>query len=67
MRFMMLMIPKGYENSAPGTMPDYKAVEAMMKYNKSLQEAGVLLSLEGLHPSSMGWVPVSRSPGVNQS
>ena len=54
MRFMMLMIPKGYENSAPGTMPDYKAVEAMMKYNKSLQEAGVLLSLEGLHPPSMG-------------
>jgi len=54
MRFMMLMIPKGYESSAPGTMPDPKAVEAMMKYNKSLQEAGVLLSLEGLHPPSMG-------------
>jgi hypothetical protein len=54
MRFMMLMIPKGYENAAPGTMPDAKAVEAMMKYNKSLQEAGVLLSLEGLHPPSMG-------------
>ena len=52
MRFMMLMIPKGYENAAPGTMPDAKAVEAMMKYNKSLQEAGVLLSLEGLHPPS---------------
>ena len=54
MRFMMLMIPKGYESSAPGTMPDAKAVEAMMKYNKSLQETGVLLSLEGLHPPSMG-------------
>ena len=54
MRFMMLMIPKGYE-TAPGAMPDAKAVEAMMmKYNKSLQEAGVLLSLEGLHPPSMG-------------
>ena len=54
MRFMMLMIPKGYERAAPGTMPDAKAVEAMMKYNKSLQEAGVLLSLEGLHPPSKG-------------
>ena len=54
MRFMMLMLPKGYESAAPGTMPDAKAVEAMMKYNKSLQEAGVLLSLQGLHPPSMG-------------
>lgn len=54
MRFMMLMIPKGYENAAAGTMPDAKAVEAMMRYNKSLQEAGVLLSLDGLHPPSTG-------------
>ena len=54
MRFMMLMIPKGYEAAAPGTMPDAKAVAAMMKYNESLQEAGVLLTLDGLHPPSMG-------------
>jgi hypothetical protein len=54
MRFMMLMIPKGYEQAAPGTMPDAKAVEAMMKYNESLQKAGVLLALDGLHPPSMG-------------
>ena len=54
MRFMMLMIPKGYEKAAPGTMPDPKAVEAMMKYNESLQKAGVLLALDGLHPPSMG-------------
>ena len=54
MRFMMLMIPKGYESAKPGTMPDAKAVEAMMAYNKSLQEAGVLLALDGLHPPSMG-------------
>jgi hypothetical protein len=54
MRFMMLMIPKGYEQSAPGTMPDAKAVAAMMKYNESLQKAGVLLALDGLHPPSMG-------------
>jgi hypothetical protein len=54
MRFMMLMIPKGYETAKPGTMPEAKAVEAMMKYNESLQKAGVLLALDGLHPPSMG-------------
>ena len=54
MRFMMLMIPKGYETAKPGTMPDAKAVEAMMKYNESLKQAGVLLTLDGLHPPSMG-------------
>jgi hypothetical protein len=26
----------------------------MMKYNESLQKAGVLLALDGLHPPSMG-------------
>jgi hypothetical protein len=54
MRFMMLMIPKGYEKAAPGTLPDAKAVAAMMKYNEDLQKAGVLLTLDGLHPPSMG-------------
>jgi len=51
---MMLMIPKGYETAAPGTMPDAKAVEAMMEYNKELQKAGILVALDGLHPPSMG-------------
>jgi hypothetical protein len=54
MRFMMLMIPKGYEAAAPGTMPDPDAVAAMMKYNEALKEAGVLVTLDGLHPPSMG-------------
>ena len=54
MRFMMLMIPGGYEKAAPGTMPDPKAVERMMKYNEELQKAGVLLALDGLHPPSTG-------------
>ena len=54
MRFMMLMIPKGYEKAEPGTTPDPKAVAAMMKYNESLQKAGVLLALDGLHPPSTG-------------
>lgn len=54
MRFMMLMIPKGYESAAPGTMPEADAVAAMMKYNEALQNAGVLLALDGLHPQSAG-------------
>ena len=54
MRFMMLMIPRGYETAAPGTMPDADGVAAMMKYNEDLQRSGVLLGCEGLHPPSMG-------------
>jgi hypothetical protein len=54
MRFMMLMIPSGYETAAPGTVPEAEHVAAMMKYNEALKEAGVLLSLDGLHPPSTG-------------
>jgi hypothetical protein len=54
MRFMMLMIPKGYETAAPGTMPTPEGVAAMMRYNNELKKAGVLLALDGLHPPSMG-------------
>ena len=54
MRFMMLMIPKGYEKAAPGTTPDPRPVAAMMKYNESLQKAGVLLAVDGLHPPAAG-------------
>jgi hypothetical protein len=54
MRFMMLMIPKGYETAKPGAMPDAERVAAMMKYNESLQKAGILLAIDGLHPPSMG-------------
>jgi len=54
MRFMMLVLPKGYEKAAPGTVPDAKLVERMTKYNDSLTKAGVLLGLDGLHPPSAG-------------
>jgi hypothetical protein len=54
MRFMMLMIPKGYEKAHPGAVPSAEAVDAMMKYNESLRTAGVLLALDGLHPLSAG-------------
>jgi hypothetical protein len=54
MRFMMLMIPGGYETAAPGAVPSAEAVSAMMKYNEALKDAGVLITLDGLHPPSMG-------------
>jgi hypothetical protein len=54
MRFMMLMIPKGYANAAADCTPSAEAVAAMMKYNKALQEAGMLVSLDGLHPPAKG-------------
>ena len=54
MRFMMLMIPGGYEAAAPDAMPSVEAVQAMMKYNEELKKAGVLVGLEGLQPPSSG-------------
>ena len=35
-------------------MPSAEAVAAMMKFNDELKQAGVLLSLDGLHPPSTG-------------
>ena len=54
MRFMMLVIPKGYESATPDAMPEPEAVAKMMKYNEALQKAGVLLGLDGLLPPSAG-------------
>ena len=54
MRFMMIVIPRGYETAAPDTVPDARAVARMMEYNRSLQKAGVLLALDGLVPPSAG-------------
>ena len=54
MRFMMLVIPKGYETAAPDAVPSAEAVAKMMEYNKSLQKSGILLALDGLCPPSTG-------------
>lgn len=62
MRFMMIVIPKGYESAAPNAVPDTEAVAKMMEYNKALQKAGVLLALDGLYPPSTG-ARVSYSGG----
>ena len=53
MRFMMLMFPEKYDDTGAGT-PDTKVFEDMNRYNEELQKAGVLLALDGLHPSSTG-------------
>ena len=54
MRFMMLMIPHGYEKAEPGAMPSAEMVAKMTKYNQALTKAGVLIALDGLHPASNG-------------
>ena len=63
MRFMMLMIPRGYESARPGATPAPQHVAAMMAYSTELKKAGVLLALDGLHPPSMG-ARVSFEHGV---
>ena len=50
MRFMMIMYPENYATVKAGTVPDFKDMEAMGKYNEELQKAGVLLALDGLTP-----------------
>jgi hypothetical protein len=63
MRFMMLMIPHGYEAAPPDVKLDPERVAAMMKYNEALKDAGVLITLDGLHPPSTG-ARVSFAGGV---
>ena len=55
MRYMMLMIPEVYSKPAsPDFRPDPEAIIQMQKYNDALAKAGVLLSLDGLQPPSVG-------------
>lgn len=54
MRFMMLMIPKVYENAKADFLPDPAEIEEMGKFNEKLTKAGVLLGLDGLHPPITG-------------
>jgi len=62
-RFMMVMKPNLTEEEyGPG--PDAEAVSAMTKYNEELTQAGVLLALDGLHPTSKG-ARVSFAGGTN--
>jgi hypothetical protein len=53
-RFMMLVIPKAYENAAADFVPPADLVAKMTKYNESLAKAGIVLGLDGLHPPAKG-------------
>ena len=52
MRFMVMV--KADRNTEAGVLPDEKLLTDMGKYNEELAKAGVLLSGEGLQPSSKG-------------
>lgn len=54
MRFMLLVIPKGYPEAPAGATPPVELVAKMAKFNDSLTRAGVLLGLDGLHPPAAG-------------
>lgn len=54
MRYMLLMIPGGYETAGPELDLPVDRVELMMAFNQSLADAGVLRACEGLHPPATG-------------
>lgn len=60
MRFLMFMIPN-LSDEDWGPTPEMMA--AMTRYNSELSKAGVLLSLEGLHPAGSA-ARVSFSAGT---
>ena len=53
MRFMMFMYPGISEEEWE---PSAEDVAAMSRYNEELRKAGMLLSLDGLHPPAEGGV-----------
>ena len=53
MRFMVI-VKATPESEKGGALPDPELLLEMGKYNEELSKAGVLLALDGLHPSSKG-------------
>ena len=65
MRFMMLMIPRGYESAQPGTMPSADAVAAMMKYNRNCRKRACCSRSTGcIHRR---WARASRSKAASRA
>lgn len=52
MRFMMMV--RANKETEAGVMPSDEIIAAMNRYNEELANAGVLLDLSGLQPSSRG-------------
>ena len=53
MRFMVI-VKATPETEKGGALPDPELLLEMGKYNEELSKAGVLLALDGLHPTSKG-------------
>jgi hypothetical protein len=51
---MLVVIFKGNVHAAADMVSGAEAAGKMMEYNKSLQQAGVLLAFDGLSPASTG-------------
>jgi hypothetical protein len=50
----MVIVKATPESEKEGALPDPQLLIEMGKYNEELVKAGVLLALDGLHPSSKG-------------
>jgi hypothetical protein len=53
MRFMVI-IKTAADSEKEGTLPDPQFLLDMGKYNEELIKAGIVLAMDGLHPSSKG-------------
>jgi hypothetical protein len=61
MRFLMMMIPRVYQPDTPAAeragedfAPRREEMAAMGKFNDDLEKAGMLITLDGLHPLFRG-------------
>ena len=50
----VMVIVKATKNSEAGVMPSAELLTAMGAYNEQLVKAGVMLDMDGLHPSAKG-------------
>ena len=50
----VMVIVRASKSSEAGEMPSTELLTAMGKYNEQLANAGIILSMDGLHPSSKG-------------
>jgi hypothetical protein len=49
-----MVLIKSDDRAEAGELPDEQLITGMLKFNEELAREGVLLSAEGLHPSSRG-------------
>ncbi len=50
----LMVIVKATKNSEAGVLPSEKLLNEMGKYNEELVKAGIMVSGDGLHPSTKG-------------